>query len=127
MKVTAKATREGGWWAVEVPEVPGLFTQAKRLDQVAEMVVDAAEMLGHPDVEVVVVPQLEGDDAALVESASARRAALREAEAAAAAASREAVARLRGEGLPVRDVATIMGISPQRVSVLDPTAGRRAS
>ncbi|MHA7620224.1 type II toxin-antitoxin system HicB family antitoxin [Cellulosimicrobium cellulans] len=127
MKVTAKATREGGWWAVEVPEVPGLFTQAKRLDQVAEMVADAAEMLGHLDVEVVVVPQLEGDDAALVESASARRAALREAEAAAAAASREAVARLRGEGLPVRDVATIMGISPQRVSVLDPTAGRRAS
>ncbi|KON72615.1 hypothetical protein M768_13995 [Cellulosimicrobium cellulans F16] len=125
MKVTAKATREGGWWAVEVPEVPGLFTQAKRLDQVGEMVVDAAQLLGHEDVEVTVVPQLDDADAALVESATAHRVALREAESAAAAASREAVARLRREGLPVRDVATIMGISPQRVSVLDPS--RRAS
>ena len=118
MKVTAKATREGGWWAVEVPEVPGLFTQAKRLDQVVDMVVDAAQLLGHEDVEVTVVPQLDDADAALVEAASARRAALRDAEAQAAAASREAVARLRAEGLPVRDVATLMGISPQRVSVL---------
>ena len=118
MKVTAKATREGGWWAVEVPEVPGLFTQAKRLDQIADLVADAAEMLGHADVEVTLDPQLEASDVALVESATSRRAALREAEVAAAAASREAVARLRSEGLPVRDVATIMGISPQRVSVL---------
>ena len=32
MKVTAEATRSGGWWAVEVPEVDGAFTQACRLD-----------------------------------------------------------------------------------------------
>jgi predicted RNase H-like HicB family nuclease len=58
MKVTAKATRSGKWWAVEVPEIPGLFTQAKRLDQVVDMVADAAEMLGYPQVEVVIDPQL---------------------------------------------------------------------
>ncbi len=38
MKVTAKVTHTGDWWAIAVPEVPGLFTQAKRLDQVEEMV-----------------------------------------------------------------------------------------
>lgn len=118
MKVTANATRSGGWWAVEVPQVPGLFTQAKRLDQVAEMVADAAELLGVGSVEVEVVPVLSEAEAAAVAEANQRRAQLRTVEAQAAAASRAAVARLRADGLPVRDVATLMGISPQRVSVL---------
>ena len=59
MKVTAKARRAGGWWAVEVPEVPGAFTQARRLEQVAvvaaEAVADLLDMLAI-DVEVEVVP-----------------------------------------------------------------------
>ena len=118
MKVTAKAKRSGNWWAVEVPEIPGLFTQAKRLDQVAQMVADAAGMLGHPQVEVTIEPQLAPSDRELVDAAIAGRAQLRQAEATAASASRAAVAKLRAEGLPVRDVATLMGISPQRISAL---------
>ncbi len=31
----AHAARSGRWWAVEVPDVPGVFTQTRRLDQVA--------------------------------------------------------------------------------------------
>ena len=42
MKLTAKVERSGKWWAIEVPELPGLFTQARRLDQVAAMVREAA-------------------------------------------------------------------------------------
>lgn len=42
---TAVCTFDGGWWAVEVPEIPGLFTQARCLDQVEEQVRDAAGML----------------------------------------------------------------------------------
>jgi len=118
MKVTAYATRSGKWWAVRVPEIDGLFTQARRLDQVPEMVADAAMLLDGVEVEVEVVPQLDADDAALIATANDRRAALRRVEADAAAASRAAVARLRAEGLPVRDVATLMGISPQRAAVL---------
>lgn len=55
MKVTAKVTRSGDWWAVEVPEVEGAFTQARRLEQIPEMVADAVHLLaGVPteDVEV---------------------------------------------------------------------------
>ena len=33
----AIARRVGGWWAIEVPEVPGAFTQTRRLDQVDTM------------------------------------------------------------------------------------------
>jgi predicted RNase H-like HicB family nuclease len=55
MKVTAYVTRSDGWWAVEVPEVPGLFTQARTLDQVPAMVIDAvALMTGVPEASVIV-------------------------------------------------------------------------
>jgi len=119
--LTARCTRSDGWWAVDVPEVPGLFTQARRLDQVPTVVLGAAALLtGRPeaDFDVTVAPVLEDDDLAVVRDARERRAALVEAERAAAAASRAAVAQLRAEGLTVRDVAEIMGLSPQRVSQL---------
>ena len=45
MKVTAKVTKSGDWWAVEVPEVDGAFTQARRLDQIPDMVADAVHLL----------------------------------------------------------------------------------
>lgn len=58
--LTARCTASGGWWAIEVPEVQGLFTQARRLDQVPAAVLDAAALLtghreAHVDVRVVLV------------------------------------------------------------------------
>lgn len=41
MNVTATVRRSGDWWAIEVPEVAGVFTQAKRLEQVPAMAADA--------------------------------------------------------------------------------------
>lgn len=54
----------------------------------------------------------------VVEDYKTAAAAAQEAAEAAQGASRAAVARLRVAGLPVRDVATLMGVSPQRVSQL---------
>lgn len=59
-RITAQCTRSGGWWAVECPGIPGLFTQAHQLDQVEGMVRDAARMLGHDDIAVAVEPHLPG-------------------------------------------------------------------
>lgn len=81
--LTARCARSDGWWAIDVPEVPGLFTQARRLDQVATAVLDAAALLtGHPeaDVDVTVVPVLDEDNLTLVHDARERRAAPVEAE-----------------------------------------------
>lgn len=123
MELTAHATRSGDWWAVRVDEVPGLFTQAKRLDQVPAMVRDAAStMLGSVETafEVAIVASIEGVDVEeLSRHASASRAAASEAERVASEASRRAVEELRGAGLPVRDVGRILGISPQRVSMIE--------
>jgi hypothetical protein len=124
---TAVAERSGSWWAVRVREQPGVFTQAKRLDQVESMVRDAlagflAVDPGSFDIEVVeVLPE------AVVEEARRARQAREtagRAQADADAAMRRAVARLVRSGLTVRDVGRVLGISPQRVSQLTPTGAR---
>lgn len=122
MRVWARATRSGSWWAVEVPDVEGAFTQTKRLDQVPAMVADAVSLLtGTPadEIQVDVQPQLDEQlEADLHDlrvlwnevAAKQHKASLR---------TREVVATLRGQGLSVRDVGQIIGLSPQRVSQLE--------
>lgn len=121
MKVTAKVVRSGGWWAIEVPEVPGVYSQAKRLDQVPDVVADAVATMLDIDlegVEVSIKPRLREDVRRDVEEAKRLSRAAREAEVAASAQMRRAVADVIAEGLTVRDAATLLSISPQRVSQL---------
>jgi len=123
---TAVAERAGGWWAVRVREQPGVFTQAKRLEQVESMVRDALAALlavdpGSFDVEVVeVLPDAVAED---VRQARQAREQAGRAQADADAAMRRAAARLARSGLTVRDIGRILGVSPQRVSQLTPTGG----
>ena len=35
------AERSGRWWAISVPELPGVFSQARRRDQIEAMARDA--------------------------------------------------------------------------------------
>lgn len=46
---TARATREENWWTVTVDEVAGLFTMARRLDQIPDQVRDALALF--PEIE----------------------------------------------------------------------------
>ena len=118
MNVTAVAERSGNWWAVEVPEIPGLFTQARRLDQVDGMVRDAARMLGREVGMVTVDPKLSEEDERMIDELLAARREATEAGAKASRLTAGAVDALRGQGMTVRDVADIIGITPQRVSAL---------
>lgn len=118
MKVTARAQRSDGWWAVEVPEVPGVFTQAKRLEQVPDMVADAvALMTGVETVEVSVEPVMDPDTASVVLEALEASAATVAAQQRASRSMRAAVRRLSA-AMPARDVASILHVSHQRVSQL---------
>lgn len=119
MQVTAKARRSGAWWAVEVAEFPGVFTQARRLDQVSSMVADAIAMFAQLDageVEVTVVPLTEVDD--LIARAQEARAQADEAAALASALAREAARALAERNITTRDAGALMGVSPQRISQL---------
>lgn len=92
MNVTAAAERSGGRWSVEVPEIPGLFTQTRRLDQIDAMVRNAAGMLDREIGTVTVEPKLpERDERMLAELLDARRRAS-EAQSRASSLTRDAVA-----------------------------------
>lgn len=125
-RYTAVAERSGGWWAVRVREQPGVFTQAKRLDQVEPVVRDALAAyldLDPRSFDVTLVEVLPEGVADEVRQARQARQEATRAQADADVAMRRAAARLVRSGLTVRDVGRVLGISPQRVSQLTPTGG----
>jgi hypothetical protein len=116
--------RQGGWWWVEIKGVDMGFTQARRFTEVEPMAREVISMLKGVAADAFTLSvRIEGAEGAL--SASVQR--LREEALAAklaAAAEEERVAKaLTAQGLPVRDVAALLGKSPAWASVLS----RRAS
>ena len=112
---TATCRRSGNWWAISVPELKGVHTQARRLDQVADMTREAIALMLDIDpasIEVTVRPELPGVVARAVES----RKAAREADEAAEQATATAVRSLINDGYTVRDAGALLGLSPQRIS-----------
>ena len=118
-------TREDGHWLADVPSLEGAHTFARSLptlDQAVREVVVLADDLPDEAMPVLVLNyEYHTGDASLDVTAQEVRQLRREAdELAAAAATRtgRAVAELVARGLSVRDVAALLGISPQRVSQL---------
>ncbi len=120
--VTARVTRSEGWWAISVEEVPGLFTQARRLDQVANMVRDAASLLGVEVGAVEVLPVLDSDSQRMLEELETARREAEEKQRISSGLTREVIRRFREEGLTLRDIASLVGLSQQRVAVLSKDA-----
>lgn len=116
--VTARVTRSDGWWAVSVDEIPGLFTQARRLDQVADMVREAGSLLGVDVGPVEVAPILDSDSQRMLEELEAARKEAEEKQRISSGLTREVIRRFRDEGLTLRDIASLVGLSQQRVAVL---------
>jgi predicted RNase H-like HicB family nuclease len=107
--------RAGSWWAISVPGLKGVHTQARRLDQVAAMAREAIALMLDTDpatIQVEVHPEL--PDAA-TQALDARRAA-READQTAERATATAVRALLSDGYTVRDTGALLGLSPQRIS-----------
>jgi predicted RNase H-like HicB family nuclease len=120
---TAVCRRSGNWWAVSIRELKGVHTQARRLDQVADMALDAIALMLDVDpaeVQVTVEPEV---PAPVTDALAARRAA-REAEHAAEAATATAVRQLLDNGYTIRDAGRLLGLSPQRISQIAPKAPR---
>lgn len=124
-RVTAR--RVGEWWALEVPDLPGVFSQAKRLDQADEAAREAIAVMLDVEPEEVTVkiePALSSefrDVLAAVHAAQeeARKAVEREREAMQRAAS------VLTKQLSQRDAGHFLGVSFQRVHQL--LSGYRAA
>ncbi|CAN5908849.1 hypothetical protein BH23ACT10_BH23ACT10_22540 [soil metagenome] len=112
--------RSGAWWAIKIPELPGAFSQCKRLDQVEAMAREAIGLMldiepadiGNIEVDVELPDQIADDLAALRRSERLAD----DARQTAAHARQRAAERLRDSGLSVRDIGRLLGVSHQRVS-----------
>jgi predicted RNase H-like HicB family nuclease len=118
MKLKANAERSGSWWVITVPEVPGLFTQVKHLNEVEDMVLDALAVL-QPDKkeqpEIEVKPIVDNEEVEEVKRLQLERQLLAKKATSKSAA---VVKKLKNDGLTVRDIALILGCSAQTVSNL---------
>lgn len=121
------AERDGSWWFLRVPELPGVLTQAKRLTEAHGMARDAIGlMLGvSPDsFDVELRIRLGSDADELLTQAREARKAANEATARASRLTAGAIRTLLQKGLTLRDAGTLMGVSFQRAQQLakDPSA-----
>ena len=115
-----EAVRSGDWWAITVPELRGVFSQAKRLNRVEPTAREAIAMMldidesevGPIDVHVQPPDEVIG----LLDELHHSVSVAEEASAAAARARREAAKLLSDAGLPMRDIGQLLGVSHQRVS-----------
>jgi predicted XRE-type DNA-binding protein len=117
--------REGRWWMVYIPEIDGV-TQARRLSEVETMAreyiaLDLGLPFGEVSVETASVRMEEPAFRELLDGAreiKSLRARADAAEREAAGKMREYARWLTTYGVPVRDIAELLDISPQRVSQL---------
>ena len=121
MIYTARARRSGSWWAIDVPELPGVYSQARRLVRVESMARDAIALFLDVDpatLDIRVETNLPSELRRDVDAVGRLRADADRLQAESSGALRHLTHELVGSGLTVRDAAVILGISHQRVSQL---------
>lgn len=118
-------TRDGRWWIVHIPEIDGV-TQARRLTEASTMAreyiaLDRGIPLREVQVEIASIGMKEPSSRELLDSARQireMRAQATELERESGERARQFAQSLVTRGIPVRDIATLLEISPQRVSQL---------
>jgi hypothetical protein len=119
---TAVCRRVGDWWAIDVPQIRGVHTQARRLDQVEAMARDAIALLRDVPADgfdVTVEPHLDEEAEQTVAASTDATRRARQATEEASRLQREAATTLLTKyRLTVRDAGVLLHVSPQRVSQL---------
>ena len=121
MELVANCERKPEGWTVDVPELE-LHTSVKRLDKVADMVKQVAAERGQGDdceLVVKVVASMPGIICDIEQAKSKMKEAARLQDEA-SSEIRDVVARMREQGLTLRDIAVLLGVTPQRVAQLVP-------
>jgi hypothetical protein len=117
--VTATRTRE--WWALEVPGLPGASSRARRLDQAEGAAGAAIALLLDVPADsfgVEVEPELEGPSGELLDVARLARERAELAQEEARTTTIAAVQTFAGQGMTVRDIGRLIGVSHQQAAKL---------
>lgn len=122
MEIKALVERQDDGWLIAVPELDNYKTTVKRLDKGTELVKTLAEKVtGESKCDIVV--KVEAVMPGIICDIEAAQNKMREATRLQDEASneiRDVVARMRDRGLTMRDIAILLGVTPQRVAQLAP-------
>lgn len=129
-RYTVEAERSGGWWAISVIEIPGVFSQVRTLSGVEHMAREAIGLMLEvaPDsFDIVVREALEPSTEESIRAAQAARREAAASQGVASAALRHAARTLSQQGLPQRDIGRLLDLSHQRVAQLLAEPRKRAT
>jgi hypothetical protein len=122
MEIKAHFERSADGWIVDVPSLNNYKTTAKRLDKATEQIKIMAEAAtGESKCDIVV--KVEAIMPGIICDLEAAQEKMREAaklQEQGSAEIRNVVGRMRDEGLTMRDIAVLLGVTPQRVAQLAP-------
>ena len=124
MEIKAHFERSADGWIVDVPSLNNYKTTAKRLDKATEQIKILAEAAtGESKCDIVV--KVEAIMPGIICDLEAAQEKMREAarlQEQGSAEIRNVVGRMRDEGLTMRDIAVLLGVTPQRAAQLAPCA-----
>lgn len=124
MEIKALVERQDDGWLIAVPELDNYKTTFKRLDKATEQIKLMAEK-ATGESKCVIVVKVEAVMPGIICDIEAAQSKMREATRLQEEASneiRDVVARMRDRGLTMRDIAILLGVTPQRVAQLAPCA-----
>lgn len=122
MEIKARAERQEDGWLIAVPSLGNFKTTSKRLDKATEQIKILAEKTtGESKCDIIVkveavMPGIICD----IESAQQKMKQAAKLQEEASNEIRDVVSRMRDEGLTMRDIAILLGVTPQRVAQLAP-------
>lgn len=122
MEIKARAERQPDGWLIKVPSLGNFKTTSKRLDKATEQIKILAEQAtGESKCDIIV--KVEAVMPGIICDIEAAQTKMRDAAKLQEEASneiRDVVSRMRDEGLTMRDIAILLGVTPQRVAQLAP-------
>jgi hypothetical protein len=129
LEIKAKFERQADGWLVAVPELNNFRTVAKRLDKATDQIKALAhDATGTDKCDIVikveaVMPGIICD----LEAAQDKMTTAQRLQEEASAEIRDVVSRMRDEGLTMRDIAVLLGVTPQRVAQLVPCTNEESA
>ena len=115
------AYHDGKWWSLQVRELPNAISQVKSLDQADGWIREAINIVSdepEDSFDVEIIPVVGEDLEAALAEAREFAAELDQFQQRVARMSRTVVSQLAEMNIKGKDIATILKVSPQRVSQL---------
>lgn len=120
MKLHVTAVRDGRFWFLQSDDIENFYTQARNIAEIPVMAKDLAALLTErPESDFDVEISFDTPEAtAHLREAAALAAKAEELKAESARERRAAALVLRRQGVTVRDIGTVLGVSHQRAQQL---------